>query len=139
MILQSKSDAETREIGKRLGVKLGRGDVVCLYGELGSGKTTMAKGIASALGIDEREITSPSFIIISEHSGKMRFNHIDLYRLSGSEISGLGLHEHLGKDGISVVEWAERAEDEMPDNAIKIKISHAGGDARIIDIEGISL
>lgn len=139
MIVQSKSDAETREIGRRIGERLSPGDVVCLYGELGAGKTTMVKGIASVFGIMERDVTSPSFTIIIEHEGAIPFNHIDLYRLSENDAADLGLHEYFGKKGISVIEWAERAEKEIPDDAIKVRLRYSGQDRREISIEGITI
>lgn len=139
MILQSKSDAETRDIGRRLGERLSPGDVVCLYGELGAGKTTMVKGIASVFGIMERDVISPSFTIIIEHEGEVPFNHVDLYRLSENDVADLGLHEYFGKKGISVIEWAERAEKEIPDDAIKVRINYSGEDKRDILIEGITI
>lgn len=139
MILHSNSDSDTKEIGRRLGSKLKKGDVVSLYGDLGAGKTTMAKGIASAFGIQERDVTSPSFTIIVEYESEIPFNHIDLYRLSGSDASELGLHEYLGSDAVSVVEWAERAEDELPDDAIKVRLRYSGDESREIEIEGMDI
>jgi tRNA threonylcarbamoyladenosine biosynthesis protein TsaE len=137
MKLQSNSDAETREIGRRLGEKLKRGDVVCLYGELGAGKTTMVKGIASALGVNERDITSASFTIIAEYNISVPFYHIDLYRVNSDEVSELGLREYLGADGIAVIEWAERAEGEIPDQSIRVSLHYREDDTREIEIEGI--
>jgi len=139
MKLQSNSDAETREIGHRLGEQLKRGDVVCLYGELGAGKTTMVKGIASALGIDERDITSASFTIIAEYNISVPFYHIDLYRVSSDEVPELGLQEYLGSDGIAVIEWAERAEGELPDKCISVILNYNEDDTREIEIKGISI
>ncbi len=139
MILQSKSDTDTREIGRRLGKKLHSGNVVCLYGELGSGKTTMVKGIASVFGIEERDITSPSFTIIAEYDADIPFNHIDLYRLSGSDVTDLGLHEYFAGEGISIIEWAERAEKEIPEDSIKVRIGYTGESTREIEIEGINI
>ena len=139
MIVQSNSDAETREIGRRIGERLSPGDVVCLYGELGAGKTTMVKGIASVFGIMERDVTSPSFTIIIEHEGEVPFNHVDLYRLSENDVADLGLHEYFGKKSISVIEWAERAEREIPDDAIKVRLRYSGEDRREILIEGITI
>jgi tRNA threonylcarbamoyladenosine biosynthesis protein TsaE len=136
---QSNSEAETREIGFRLGKKIKRGDVVCLYGELGSGKTTMVKGIARALGISERDITSASFSIIVEYDSDIPFYHIDLYRIENNEVASLGLHEYIGMEGISVIEWAERAEKEIPDNRIKVILEYTGENSREIWIDGISL
>ena len=137
MKLQSKSEDDTKNIGRDLGKRLKRGDVVCLCGELGSGKTTITKGIASALGINEREITSASFTIIAEHEAETPLYHIDLYRVSAGDISELGLHEYIGKEGISVIEWAERAESEMPEESIIIILKHTGDNSRDIEIIGI--
>ena len=139
MILKSNNESETIEIGKKLGKKLKKGDVVCLIGELGTGKTTMVKGIASVLGIEEREIASASFIIIAEYDRTIPFYHIDLYRLENEEIPEIGLHEYLGRDGISVIEWAEKASTEIPDGSIKVQFRYAGDKAREIEIQGIDL
>ena len=139
MKFQSNSETETREIGFRLGKKIKRGDVVCLYGELGSGKTTMVKGIARALGISERDITSASFSIIVEYDSDIPFYHIDLYRIENNEVASLGLHEYIGMEGISVIEWAERAEKEIPDNRIKVTLKYTGENSREIWVDGISL
>lgn len=139
MVLQSKSEAETKEIGRKLGKRLKAGNVVCLYGELGSGKTIMVKGIASVIGIDERDITSASFTIIAEYKGAVPFYHIDLYRIEHERVADLGLQEYLYGDGISVIEWAERAEGEIPDESIKVQFSYTGNDSREIKIEGIDL
>lgn len=139
MMLKSKNEAETKEIGRKLGSRLKTGDVVCLYGELGSGKTTMVKGIASVIGIDEMDITSPSFTIIAEYKGFVPFYHIDLYRVEHERVADLGLQEYLYGDGISVIEWAERAEKEIPDKSIKVQLRYAGDDSREIEIEGIQI
>lgn len=139
MKLLSSSDDETKEIGHRLGKKLKRGDVICLYGELGAGKTTMTKGIASALGISERDITSASYTIIAEYNTGMPFYHIDLYRINPEDVSDLGLHEYLGTDSIAVIEWAERAEGEIPEHCIKVHLSYTEDDIREIEIQGIEL
>lgn len=135
----SENDAGTREIGRRLGKALKPGDVVCLYGELGAGKTTMVKGIASALGIEERDITSASFTIIAEYDTEVPFYHIDLYRVAPGDTAELGLHEYLGSGGIAVIEWAERAEGDVPDTSIKVNISYTEENSRDIEIEGIEL
>jgi tRNA threonylcarbamoyladenosine biosynthesis protein TsaE len=139
MKLQSNSDAETRDIGRRIGERLKRGDVVCLYGDLGAGKTTMVKGIASALGISERDITSASFTIIAEYDADVPFYHIDLYRLTPEQVPDLGLHEYLGPDGISVIEWAERAEGEVPADSIRVSLYHKEEDSREIEIWGMEV
>ncbi len=138
-MLQSNNEAETKRIGRELGSRLKPGDVVCLYGELGSGKTTMVKGIASVIGIDERDITSASFTIIVEYKGRVPFYHIDLYRTVLEKTFELGLREYLYSDGISVIEWAEKAEEEIPANSIKVYIKHKEDDSREIKIEGVRI
>ena len=139
MRLQSKNENETISLGQKLGQKLKPGDVVCLYGELGSGKTTITKGIASSFGIKERDVTSASYTIIAEYDGDIPFYHIDLYRIINGEAQDLGLHEYFRSDGVSVIEWAEKADDEIPDNCIKIRMNHAGDDIRDIELEGLEL
>lgn len=137
--LISKSEEETKEIGYRIGKRLKRGDVVCIHGELGAGKTTLIKGIANAIGIDERDITSASFTIIAEHNGSIPLYHIDLYRVANKDVHELGLHEYMDKDGITVIEWAERAEGELPDKRIEVRIDYEDEGTRVIDLEWIEI
>jgi tRNA threonylcarbamoyladenosine biosynthesis protein TsaE len=139
MKLQSNSDSETREIGRRIGERLKAGDVVCLFGDLGAGKTTLVKGIASAFGIHERDITSASFTIIAEYDSPVPFYHIDLYRVAHDDLAGLGLQEYLGTDGVAVIEWAERAQEYITGDYVKIKLSHRESSVRDIEIEGMEL
>ena len=139
MKLQSKSASETKKAGVRLGEELKPGDVVCLYGELGAGKTTMVKGIASAFGIQERDITSASYTIIAEYNMSVPFYHIDLYRLTPGEVPDLGLQEYFGTGGVAVIEWAERAEDELPEQSIRVTLTYTEDNAREIEIQGIDL
>jgi tRNA threonylcarbamoyladenosine biosynthesis protein TsaE len=129
---------ETKEIGFKLGKLLRSGEVVCLYGELGAGKTVMVKGIARALGIDERDIVSASFTIISEYHSNPPFVHIDLYRIeSKEELYELGLWEHIGGEGISVIEWAEKAGEGLPEGTISVWLKSINENTREITIEGI--
>lgn len=139
MKLLSNSEAETKDIGRRLGQKLKRGDTVCLYGELGSGKTVMVKGIASAFGISERDITSASFTIVAEYNADVPFYHIDLYRLNDREAAELGLQDYIGGNSISVIEWAERAESELPSGHISVRFRHISENEREIIIEGAGI
>ncbi len=136
----SKSPEETIEIGYRIGKILKPGMVVALEGKLGAGKTTLVKGIARALDINE-EITSPSYIIISEYLGTYPLFHIDLYRINHSqELEDLGLEEiisSLDLNGISVIEWSERAESMMPEDRIQVAIMIDADGNRIIDISGL--
>lgn len=135
----SESPDETRSVGFRVGSFLRPGDVVGLYGELGAGKTVLAQGIAAAFGINEREIVSASFTVISEYDTTPPFIHMDLYRInSKAELNELGLWEYLGGKGISVIEWAEKAEGDLPEDLIKIRLHPAGESVREITIEGMN-
>jgi len=137
--LISRGESETKAIGRRIGSRLKQGDIVCLYGELGSGKTTIVKGIASALGIEEKDVTSASFTIIVEYEIPVQFYHIDLYRIGNDEINGLGLEEYLDSQGICVIEWAERASSLIPERAIKIFLREIDESTREIKIEGMEI
>jgi tRNA threonylcarbamoyladenosine biosynthesis protein TsaE len=132
----SNGPDETRDIGHRLGKRLCPGDVVGLYGEMGAGKTIMVKGIASAFGIDDRKIASASFTIIAEYNTTPRFTHVDLYRIEkDAELDEMGLWEQIGADNISVIEWAEKAERGLPEDAIRVRFKSFGGNTREITIE----
>lgn len=99
----------TRRLGRALAARLVPDGVLLLSGDLGTGKTVLAQGVASALGIDPREVQSPTYTLIREHRGPGgRLVHIDLYRLEPAEVLGLGIDETLAGDGVKVVEWAER-------------------------------
>jgi len=102
--------AETERLGAALAGELGPDGVLLLSGELGSGKTVLARGVAAALGIDPRHVLSPTFTLIREHrgAGGGRLVHVDLYRLEPAEAAALGLDEVLAAPGVKVVEWAER-------------------------------
>lgn len=105
----SASEEETRRVGEALAAELAPDGVLLLTGELGSGKTVLAQGVAAGLGIDPREVQSPSFVLIREHRGRRgRLVHADLYRLDPVEVEALGLEELLAGPGVKVVEWAER-------------------------------
>jgi len=109
------SEAETRDLGRTLARELAPDGVLLLSGELGSGKTVLARGIAEGLGIDPREVQSPTFTLIREHQGQAgRLVHVDLYRLDPEQTAALGLEELLAGPGVKVVEWAERLPFEVP-------------------------
>jgi tRNA threonylcarbamoyladenosine biosynthesis protein TsaE len=111
----TRSETETRERGRALARELAPDGVLLLSGELGSGKTVLARGIGEGLGIDTREVQSPTFTIIREHQGSGgRLVHVDLYRLKPEETAGLGLDELLAGPGVKVVEWAERLPFAVP-------------------------
>jgi len=124
MKIISKSVNDTLKIGKVIAKNLREGNIVCLFGELGSGKTVLTKGIASALGIKRRKVISPSFVLIRQYStAKIPFYHFDLYRLKTiEEILDLGYEEYFYNDGITVVEWADRLKYLLPKEYLKIKL-----------------
>ena len=128
--------ASTLDLGRRLGSALRPGAVVALYGELGAGKTTLAKGIAESLGIPASEITSASFTIIAEHYGRVPLYHVDLYRLSSEAVGGVGLEEYFDTEGVVVIEWPERYEDYLPDDRINVVIRMVP-DGRVIEVSSL--
>lgn len=117
---------ETKAIGAKLGQLLQAGDVVCLQGDLGSGKTSLTQGIGQGMSVTET-INSPTFVFIREHRstpGAPFLNHVDLYRLEQSDDAlALGLTDYMYGDGVTVIEWAERARDLMPQESLWITIS----------------
>lgn len=107
--------------------------VICLIGELGSGKTVFTKGLAAALGIDEN-ITSPTYNIIKEYtSGEMDLFHMDVYRLDG-DVSELGLEDYFNRNGIVVIEWANMIKEYLPEERLEIKFSVQGEEKRVLTI-----
>ena len=133
MLTVTNSAAETRALGEKLASRLKAGDVVILEGELGAGKSELARGIAKGLGVTET-VTSPSFTILNVYeSGRCPLYHFDWYRLeSEEELYELGMDEYLGGDGIAVVEWAERCPDAVPENVLRIRLEVTGGESRRI-------
>ena len=137
MRLITKSPAETKRLGERMGKLLLPGDTVALIGELGSGKTVLTKGIAKGLGIKGNPVRSPSFIFIKEYSGKVPLFHFDLYRLKKpEELDTLGYEEYFSGKGVVVIEWAERAKNFLPEEYLKVKLSVLGENERSISLKG---
>ncbi len=124
---------QTEHVGEELGSLLEAGDLVCLYGDLGSGKTHFSFGIAMGLEVREQYITSPTFTLVNEYQGRVPFYHIDLYRLKEpSELEGVGFDEYIDSDGATVIEWAERAEDALPEERLSVYLSHVNERSREI-------
>ncbi len=121
-IVETNSPEETWTLATELADELDAGTVIALHGDLGAGKTCFIQGFAAALGIDE-PITSPTYTLIGEYEGRLPLHHIDLYRLSGpTEALGLGLEEYFDANGITAIEWAERAEGLLPPDLLHIRI-----------------
>ena len=135
MLTVTNSAAETRALGEKLASRLKAGDVVVLEGELGAGKSELARGIARGLGVTET-VTSPSFTILNVYeSGRCPLYHFDWYRLeSEEELYELGMDEYLGGDGIAVIEWAERCPEAVPENVLRIRLEVTGGESRRITV-----
>lgn len=124
-IFKSSSEEITMKYGERLAKFLRPGDIVCLQGDLGAGKTTFVKGIANGLKIDNTEVHSPTFTLMNIYQGKVPLYHFDCYRLEENIQLGLaGYEEFLYGRGISVVEWPDRLYHLMPKNYIEITLKH---------------
>jgi tRNA threonylcarbamoyladenosine biosynthesis protein TsaE len=134
----SKSAKETIELGIKIASSLTNGSIVALNGELGSGKTCLAKGIARALGVKEN-ITSPTYTIINEYkASNTTLFHIDAYRLDGEkDFDALGGSEVICADGISIIEWSSCIAKCIPKEAVTVTIKITGADTRLIKIEGL--
>ncbi len=134
--LISKSEQETIDFGQKLAGKLKAGDIVCLSGELGAGKTTLVKGLAQGLKINPAKVHSPTFTLMNIYEGKFPLYHFDLYRMDDvREIFNIGYEEFLYGDGVSVVEWAEKLKALKPHKCIQIKIIHKKEKERIIEMK----
>mgnify|MGYP001381473796 FL=1 len=131
----TNSQEETFDVGYELGKKAKKGDIFGLIGDLGTGKTILAKGIAKGLGINE-EITSPTFTLLEVYEAAIPLYHFDLYRISNdSELENLFFEEYWYGDGVSVIEWAERAMKRLPNDIFIIRLEYTGKNRRKITIE----
>ena len=132
---KTNSAEETIELGKRIGSMLKPGDIIAMEGTLAAGKTTITKGIASALGIEDN-ITSPTFCLISEYYGnKMPLYHMDVYRLDGPEdFLNLGVEELLYGKGVCIIEWSEKVRPVLPSKTITLGITPEEDGSRKIEI-----
>ena len=129
--IKTASAEETIALGERLGKILRGGVLLTLFGDLAAGKTTFTRGIAKGLDIKDG-VSSPTFTLIHEHEGRLRLCHADLYRLScPEEIDTIGIEEYIDSDCVTVTEWSERFEDELPENRIDIVIKRTGEEERI--------
>ena len=134
--ITTSSADETFALAKRLGEQLKGGEVFLLKGDLGTGKTIFAKGLAAGLGIEPSDVTSPTFTLINVHEGRLRLYHIDLYRLDGGTHEGLGLEEILEDEkGVTVIEWAERL-GFVPERATIVEMSYVSTSRRRITTKG---
>ncbi|TFG47120.1 MAG: tRNA (adenosine(37)-N6)-threonylcarbamoyltransferase complex ATPase subunit type 1 TsaE [Dehalococcoidia bacterium] len=134
LIINSGTPVVTRRIGRIVGKALVAGDVILLTGPLGAGKTTLTQGIARGLDIIG-SVMSPTFVLMRELKGRLTLYHIDLYRLENlPEISDLGLDDYFYGDGVTVVEWADRAGTLLPEDYLRIDLEYAGEKARSLQV-----
>src|SRR5437879_3802475 len=133
--LVTSSAEETDATGERLGATLGAGDVVALSGELGAGKTVFVQGLVRALGVTTGA-TSPTFVLVNEYRGRLPVHHVDAYRTGSlTELMDFGLLDLIGGDGVTLVEWADRAEPLMPPRTVRVRIDGVGDEPRAITID----
>ncbi len=126
----TRSELETIELAQNFESEKFPNMIICLDGELGSGKTVFTKGIANALGITE-SITSPTFTIIKEYDGELPLYHMDVYRLDGNT-DGTGIEEYFTKGGVVVIEWADTIKDILPSERLHIKFKIVDENKRIL-------
>ena len=134
--INSDSPERTEEIGRKIGERLSGGEVIAMFGGLGMGKTALTRGIAAGLGAEDC-VSSPTFALVNEYSGKCRIYHFDMYRISGiDDLYAIGFFDYLG-EGVLIIEWSENIEEALPEDSIIIRIEQGENqNDRIISIEG---
>lgn len=132
--LVSHSTLFTERLGERLGAAARAGDVIALWGELGAGKTVLARGVARSLGVGE-EVRSPTFVIAHEHEGRLPMYHLDFYRLRPEDLVGVGWEEYLDMGGVVVIEWPDRAGDALPAERLDVRLEHLSDTKRGVVLE----
>jgi tRNA threonylcarbamoyladenosine biosynthesis protein TsaE len=133
------SPEETHSLGKVLGEALKANAIVALYGDLGSGKTTFIRGLVEGFGsIDPRNVSSPTFNFLNIYEGIKMVYHFDLYRLPRrEEFFAAGFDEYFSAGGVCCLEWAEKLETQLPQNAYLVNFSYLGEEKRLIEISGV--
>jgi tRNA threonylcarbamoyladenosine biosynthesis protein TsaE len=133
--LLSHSEDETLQCARDIGAAAQPGDIFALHGDLGAGKTLFAKGMAQGLDVKEL-VTSPTFNLLDVHQGRLPFYHFDLYRISSDdEMDQLLFEEYWHGSGVSLIEWAERASDRLPEKTVHITLTYINETTREISIE----
>lgn len=134
------SRAETVELGRKLARHLAPGALVCFTGSLGAGKTAFTEGLAAGLGCTD-PVSSPTFAIVNYYRGPRPLAHFDLYRISTEEdLNAAGFYDYLDQGAVVAAEWSENFADLLAlEHPVRVDIRHAGGDERVITIEGVQL
>jgi tRNA threonylcarbamoyladenosine biosynthesis protein TsaE len=129
------SEEETRAVGHVIAPQLDAGDVLALIGDLGAGKTRFAKAIAESMGVPVDEVNSPTFTLVQEYAGRLPIRHCDTYRLkTAEEFADLSLDELFARDGIALVEWADRVDEYLPRDRLEVRIGIDSPDSRTFEI-----
>ena len=135
--ITTDSEKETQQVAARLAKILKPNAILCLFGDLGTGKTTFVKGMAKALRIKTQDIQSPTFVLMRLYEGTLPVYHFDLYRLEEpQEIQRMGLEDYFYDDGISIVEWADRLGDQLPQDYIHMELTHQKEHQRLLSFCG---
>ena len=134
MEIYLQDSAETEALGKLLGRHAADGDVFCLTGDLGAGKTLLSRGVAEALGVSSEDVTSPTFAIMNVYQGtELEVRHFDLYRLNRpEELEDIGFDEYAGGDGVTLIEWAELFSEQLPEEYLQITLRLDGAGRRAV-------
>ncbi len=135
---ETRSDEETKDVGRQLAPLLPSNGTVLLIGDLGAGKTTLAKGIVAGRGAAQPdEVASPTFTLIHEYGNPVTVYHIDLYRLEAAEeVRRLGVEDLFDSNALVLIEWGERFPELLPDKRVEIRIRQTGEDSRTIEVTG---
>lgn len=139
LTLSTNGPDETIELGRRLGSLLVAGDVVALVGDLGAGKTCLVRGIAKGLEVPESSyVRSPSFVILNIYPGRCPVHHLDLYRIhSPQELEDLGYREIFYGEGVTLIEWADKMNDLLPEEHLRVCLDFRNETGRVVTLEGI--
>ena len=135
MHVLTDSPQKTRALGRLIARHAAPGDIVCLRGDLGSGKTVLTKGICSGLGINAQSVTSPTFVLLNRYEGRIPVFHFDLYRLDDPlDLAAIGYEEYLFGDGISIIEWADKLGCLEPAEYLQVALRAQGKEKRSITV-----
>ncbi len=133
MQIVTQGPGQTIKIGQNLARNLRQQDIIALFGDLGSGKTTLVRGIAKGLKADAKEVNSPTFVLLREYKGRLPLYHLDLYRIKDiKQVCKIGYEDYLFNKGVSVVEWAEKMLKLLPKEYLGIKLFIKGKNKRLL-------
>lgn len=137
-VYYTSGPAETFDLGKKIAQSVSDGSVIAMFGGMGMGKTAFTRGLAEGLGIDPKNVSSPTFAIVHEYSGERTLFHFDMYRIeSWDDLYSTGFFDYLDSSGVIAVEWSENIENALPDGYVKISFEKGEGDNdRIITVDG---